>query len=593
MMGLNAAILVSVLTTRQKSTIYASKVAVYSRSFTLAIMFSVRQMIATNQELARQRAIEKSVLFGKKPTTFIEKKAAAITGHPDINPILQCKISIALDSILKFVDSEKDFENINVKSRISKYLDTINIETGSTLTLVHKLPILSVQPITPIEYVNVLDTEISTVVNIADFEYSMFNGKVKYRYMRETSFATYMYQNIMYFLNTFDVNSLEGIDTWMARYAVLLNHTKFSDYVAKKAFYQDIVSFGGIGYDTSFVPKYDVNNLRPQDPIPCSITDASQIEYYYKLNVFKTDQVPIDKIGIFLTFPFKNGHFIKPNGRIRYLGLDNRRRVLKSTRLMIKNICSVNDIEAALDSAARAIQLDDIIYRAVYSRNLKEQAVALMIIRRIVGNYARIGKYIIQIPNEMAVLSWTKLSCHNNPVILPPIYTDDKKATNYVSMIQDISQMCYNKMGASIICSSHFLPELNLSAIYRLLQTDSEKYIFYTLVLQDYPTVMYHDARDKLKPKFGTSNIDLEKYKRRKRPFINVSMDDSLNLFTRQLVDVSDDDNSNMENKCTPYDCFEMYEFHDEKLKILVADGDVELDRNQLVNFITLSIMRN
>lgn len=553
-------------------------------------MFSVRQTIATNQELARQRAIEKSVLFGKTPTTFIEKKAAAITGHPDINPILKCKVAIALDTILKFVESDNDFENVKIINRIRNHLETINIETGSTLTMVRKLPILSVQPIVPIEYVNVLETEISTVVNIADFEYTMFNGKVKYRYMRETSFATYMYQNIMYFLNTYDVNALEGIDTWLARYAVLLNRTKFSDYVAKKAFYQDIVYFHGVGYDTSFVPKYDVNNLRPQDPIPCSITDESQIDYYYKLNVLRTDQVPIDKIGIFLTFPFKDGHFIKPNGRIRYLGLDNRKRALKSVRLMIKNICSVNDIEAALDSAARGMQLDDIIYRAVYSRNLKEQAVALMIIRRIVGNYARVGKYIIQIPNEMTLLSWTKLSCRKNSIILPPIYTDDNKAPHYVSMIQDISQICYDKMGASIICSNHFLPELNLSAIYQLLQTDAEKYIFYTLVLQDYPIPMYYDAREKLKPKFGTAHIDLEKYKQMKRPFINVSMEDRLNSITQPLVDMSDD-TFTMENKCTPYDCFEMYEFHDEKLKILVTDGDVELDRNQIVNFITLSII--
>ncbi|AQN78576.1 ACH96155.1 GrBNV gp76-like protein [Kallithea virus] len=575
-------------------------------------MFSVRETVATNKELARQRAIEQVVLFGKRPTTFIEKKAAAIIGHPLINPILNCKIRNSLDVILEFSNVENNndndngdgggygvngstndvtlpnFEDPELKNRIRHHLDTVNVEIGSTLKFIRKLPILSVQPIQPIEYTSVLAIRRDSAVNLADFENILFNGRVKYRYMRGTSFAAYVYQNILYSLNTYNVESLEGLDVWQARYAVFLKRTNLAEYAAMKAFYIDTVYFQGVGYDTSFVPKYDVANLKPQDPIPYSVTDASQIDYYYKVDVKSVLKIPDEKIGIFLTFPFKDGHYIKPNGRIRYLGLNNNKSInnaiLKSSRLMIDNICSLNDLEAALDNAARSVKLDDIIYRAVYSKSLKEQAVALLIIRRIVGNYVRVGKYIIHVPNEMTILSWTKISCDRMPIMLPPIYEDRIQTNIYVAMIRDIAQSCYNKMGACILASKYFVPEINLSSVYQMLKNDSEKYVFFTMVMQEYPTPMYLNARNALNPTFGDSHIDLSKYSQRKRQFVNTSINERLNDITEPLVDTPN-------YECTPYDCMELYEFHNDQLKVLVETGDVGLDTDQLVNFITLSIL--
>lgn len=551
-------------------------------------MFSIRQTTATNSELQRQQMVEDVVLFGKEPTTFIGKKAAAIVQSKSINPIIQAKVAIALDNLLEIASDEKELEKPDIKCRIREHLANVNIQTGQIIHLPRKLPILSTQPVMPPDYTAPLEITYATMVNIAEFEYQVFRGKVRYRYMRNTSFATYMYQNILYMLDVNDAKLLEGMDVWQAHYAVLLKHTDFNEYVAKKSFYEDQVTYMGISYDTTFVPNYDVNNLQPQDPIPCSVTNQSQINYYYNFDVMNTVSVPDDKLGIFLTFPFKNGHYIKPTGKIRYLGINPPSALRKSSRLLIQNICSMNDLESAMDSVARSIRLDEIIYRAVYAPTLREQAVALMIIRRIVGNYARIGKYLVQMPNEMTLLSWTKLECKNSPVILPPQYPS-KTTSLYVSMIQDIAMSCFSKMGAAVICSNYGLPEINYSTVYNLLQTDAEKYIFYTLVLQRYPLPMYYKIRKILKPTFGKNTVDMARYPR----FINLSytnntLSDRLNLITTPLVDnksINDDGNI-----CTPYNCSEMYEFNDPQLKSLVLYGDIELNRDQLASFIALSI---
>ncbi|AUQ43958.1 putative gp76-like protein [Esparto virus] len=549
------------------------------------IMFSPRQTIATNDELSRQYLVEQILLFDERPTTYIGKKAAAIYGCNNVSTILKYKIYNALDKIQEYAKNINDFSNESVRRRIYDLLDTIHIDYGITIQLPQKPPILYTQPILPPVFTTTLRTATSTMVNIAEFEHMVFENKAQFRYLNNTSFATYMYQNILQMLNVSNIDTLEGVEMWQAKYAILLNRTNFNDYVARNAFYYDQVNFLGVGYDTSFVPKYDVNSLKVQDSIPATITDQSQIDYYYKLDVRKEQFIPKDKIGIFLTFPFKDGHYIKPSGKIRFLNMRPLADcTLKSTGLIIKNICGMNDIEAAIDNAARSVKLNDLIYRTVYSKNLKEQAVTLMIIRRIVGEYGRFGKYLVQLPNEFSILSWTKLSCSRIPVILPPIYTSTD--TNvYVALVQDISQSCYSKLGASMLCSGFGIPEMNMAGVYQLLTNDAEKYVFYTLVLQVYPNPMYFTARSQLEPNFGQSNINLNKYPVYRRYFTNNTTLERVDMQSQPLVD--DSSNNNLSgNKCTPYSCSEMYEFNDRQLNTLVATGDVELNDLQYAHFI-------
>lgn len=547
-------------------------------------MFSTRTNFATNDEINRQQRIQDVILFGKRPTTLLEKKAAAISGHPTINPIIQAKIAKTLPTILKLVLHDKNNLNV-IKQQIKNYLRTVKLRKGDVIRLNRNLPILTLQPEIIPEYNVLLDVVPSVSVNILEFEYLCFNNRTLYRYLTDTSFAAYLFQNILYSLNVQTVKQLEGNNAWQARLALLLDRTDFNDYVAKTVFYTDEIQYMGVVYDCKFVPKYDVNNLITQESINEHITDYSLINYYYSLDVRRVKQVPLKNIGIFLTFPFKDGHYIQPSGKIVYL--NKFTDIKKSVRLTISELCNMSDIEFAIESAARTLTLDDVTYHAIYAKTLLEQAIALMIIRRLIGDILTLDTYRIQIPTELNILSWTKLACSNSKIILPPNYKS-KDTPMYVGLIQDIAQSCNSKLGAAMLCSSFYIPEINISNVYDTLTTDAEKYILFTIILQDYTISMYYVARQRLNPIFGRSAIDLSKYPKFTRQYNDTTVSDRLDSLTEPLL-APTDINSGV-SICPPYKCMEMYEFTNPQLNDLVKFGDTEMDEHQIANFIALLV---
>lgn len=552
-------------------------------------MFSTRTDFANNDELNRQIEIENVVLYGKTPTTFIMKKAAAIYGHKKINIIGQAKIRQSLDYILSFVTSTDDLKNEKTRERIRNFLKSVNIEIGTTLMLPKKLPILTLQPEPIPSYTKILDTTVISPVNIGDFEYLCFKNKIRFRYLKDSNFATYMYQNILNYLNAGSSDELIGNQSWQAQLALLIEATDFSDYAAMQAFYDDTISYRGVSYDTSFVPKYDVKSLEPQDPMNTHINDARMIDYYYSLDERRTSKVPINMIGIFLTFPFKNGHYIRPTGKIVHLKLKSY-NTLQSSRIAISNLCDMYDIESAIESAARTIPLDDAIYYAVYSKNLKEQSIALLILRRLIGDVLTIGEEHINIPSEINVLSWTKKSCNNQKLVLP-IQIQDRNYKIYLELIQDIAASCCDKLTASLICSNYFIPEIHITEIYSFLTNDAEKYILFTLILQEYRIESYYLALKNLKPNFGRSIIDLSRYEPNNRLYMDTIITDRLDTMSEPLL-LPSDINSDV-NICSPYSCPEMYEFTNPQLNDLAKYGDAILDQDQLSNLISLMVYSN
>ncbi|ATY70189.1 GrBNV gp76-like protein [Tomelloso virus] len=543
-------------------------------------MFTLRTELPTNEELARQSEMIDVVLYGRNPTTFIQKKTAAIYGQKGVNVITQAKVFQSLDHILTFINSDDDLTVNKNQERIRNYLKSVNIELGTPLVLPKKLPILAQQPpeVDMGRLNAVFDTTIAPPVNIGQFEELCFQNRIRFRYLRNSSFASYMYQNLLYYLNASSADELIGNDTWQAHLALLIDRIDYSDYLTMEAFYVDSITYRGVEYDCSFVPSYDVRSLDPQDPVNPKLNDQAMIDYYYSLNERSKIVIPTNMMGIFLVFPFKNGHYIRPSGEIVHLTLNNY-NTLKSSRIAISNLCDMYNIESAIETEARLIPLDDAIYYAVYSKDLREQAIALLIIRRIVGNTLIIGEERIELPSELNILSWTKHSCSDRALVMPKLI-EDRGHVFYLEMIQDIAASCTSKLNATLICSNYFIPELHISQVHSLLKNDAEKYILFTLILQEYRIDGYRRARKNLKPTFGASLISLDKYAmtniRKNSKYAKNSSGDFISAGDL--------------NVCSPYSCMNLYEFTDTSLNTLAKTGDVDLDNSQLASFITLMI---
>lgn len=552
-------------------------------------MFVVRENLATNDELLRQKNVCSVILQGKLPTTYLEKNAAALIGHKTIDPLVQARVYSSLNRITTLLTSKHDLEKPVVLERVREIVRNTRLTPKDRVRITCKPPVLTLHPDKIETSSGSLDTETSTNANLTEFEYLCFRNNIRYRYMVNTNFATYMYQNLLHYLQIESnvTKSLEACnDVWQSRLATLIATTDFDVNVVMAAFYRNTVEYDGAMYDTSFVPKYDVKAIQPQESIDFNLNDGELVEYYNALDERSAHTVPDNKMAIFLTFPFKNGHHIRPNGKIVYLNIDTY-RCRRSAKLVIQELCSLFDIETAVDSAARLVSLDNAIYYAVYAENLKQQAMALLILRRLVGDTVTIDTYTIDIPSELNVLSWLRLSCSNTNIVLPPI-RESKSLNNSLVLIRDIANSCFSQLGASILCSSFCIPEIDMGALYTLLETDAQKYVFFTFVLQEYPLHMYLNARRQLDPAFGNNSIDLSAHVKCKRSYSNTTIGERLDMLSEPLLKPSDVNNE--VTLCNPYKCTEIYEFSDPQLNGLVRTGDVQLNDVQLSNFIALFV---
>lgn len=604
-------------------------------------MFTKRTAFATNAELLNQRDVNRIVLQGAKPTTLIEKKAAAIYGHYDIPCVAQAILYNNFDQLQQILESasiELESKNTDlgmnynpndldalgnlivnplVQQRILVLLQqSKNILPENQkheyhriqLTISKKAPTLTLMP-QPI-MVQHRDYEMVTsqyvkASTLAEFEYLCFNNRTQFRYMGATNFATYMYQNILYYLQLDETqlastiikpcaNPISKSDPWQQRLAQLILRINFNSDLVTLAFYENTIQYHNIIFDTSFVPKYDVRAIEPQHAINYShINDVELIAYHQTLDVRNTSRIPLSKIAIFLALPFKDGHFIKPCGTIVHVNLDqtvNR----KSSRLILQDLCTIYDVESAIENAARTLNLDDAVYYAVNSKSLKQQALALMVIRRLVGDTVTISGHEIHLADDLNIMSWLEITCTDRHSVLPLIrlHAPASAVDKCVNMIQDIVASCCSKRGAAFLCSTYGIPEYILGNVYSKLKRSSEKYIFFTLVLQEYPLQMYDDLRCQLtNVVFGQNIIDLSaNYKPFTRKYINSSVSERAHLYSEQLLR-PDEVNSDV-TLCNPIKCSEAYEYVDQQLNALVRNEPVMMNKQQIANFIALLLIQ-
>lgn len=553
-------------------------------------MFVLRDDMPTNDELSRQSAIVNVVLYGQEPTTYMTKKAAAICGHPSINIVAQAKIQKSLDHILDIIDDDCDLADPKTIERLRTHLKAQRLGIGAHFVLPKKQSFIlqqnigsnaeaSALPSSPANEVQ-FETAVASKVNIGEFEALCFENNTIFRYLRDGLFSTYMYQNLMYYLNATSTQELVGNETWQAHLALFISQVDFCEHATMQAFYKDSVMYLGIKYDTSFVPSYDVRSLEPQEPIDGQTSDGRMLKYYNDLDEKQTTTVPSNMIGIFLVFPFKNGHHIRPSGKIVHLRLKSY-TTQKSSQLALVNLCNMYNSESGLESTANTMPLDDAIYHAVYAPTLKEQAIALLILRRLVGDTLHIGEERIALPTEMNVLSWSQITCktEDQQLVLPVKITSEHHRY-YLELVQDIAAASMDKLSAVLKCHRFFIPEMHISEVYEQLTTDAERYVLLTLVLQDYRIDAYHTARAKLRPVFvapGSSTVDLEKYAGNNRRYTDFWME-------RGAKTVA------LGNVCPPHSCIDLYRFADPSLQKLAVSGDVTLDREQMASFIALMV---
>lgn len=557
-----------------------------------------------------------------------------------------------------WADYDRALQDPSTIRRIADLVASVGAPTfGDVLLLPLRPPVFAVVP-TPVP---VRHRNLETVrchgphPNLYDFERLVFNNRTIHRYYSNTDFAAYLYQNLLFSLDARDVAELASDERWQAKLAVLLWRVKLNQICAFAAFYEDRVVCDGQEYDSSFVPFYDVRAIVPlsrdrgnDDPdqikrswntaigeITCTLDrgstrqpsqlqtndwsdedgddasdrdDRESVLYYYRdFDPATTARVPLRHMGLFMVFPFKAGYYVRPDGRPIFLNVKPYRR--ESVRLLMERVCGVDSLEAVVDSLSRQFDCEDAISYAVHSEDLVRLGVALLVLRRMVGDRVTIATFSVQLPTEMNVLEWTHTWCREATTVLPRGLTDDFCVERQLRLINEIANRAATELDVSMLCSPFRLIECQLEPVFRRLANDAERYVFYTLLMQDYPNAMYWRARKTLRPvfrvnsnqthdtvadgtRFGaplqTNLLTLsDRFPANCRPYNDSLVSDRVNAYAEPLVRPTDISRP-IESHCQQLNSPERYEFTNQQLNDLVAYGNAVLTDDQYGAYVSM-----
>lgn len=557
-------------------------------------MFTHRKEIPQDDAIRRQRVVL-GIILGRtrQPITVLEKRAAVYGRHAAINAVTRFTLLKRIDMV-KEMAAGIHFEPSLRQSLRRLLADPIIPEYGDTLTLPLKPNTLVTRP-PPIEPYNFdLRVKRSTRANIREFEDLVFSGrKIRYRYYDDTSFAAYLYQNLLHVLGAHSVDELLGNQDWRARLALLLDETDLNEQVARDAFSEDRVAYRGRFYDTSFVPGYDVHSVKPVTRIGTSVTrnkNSQAIKEWLNFEPSSTRQNDAQIPEAFASFPFKNGYYVQTNGKIVYLDIPRSKSLLADAQL--RNLgCVMGEIECAISEISRTITQQDAIALAVNAKTIDEAGLTLMILRRMTGDRVYVKSYTITLPEEYEILSWMQIPCFTRrttndgklTITLPIENPPNETTIESVALVSDIARSCFSAIGACILCSSYCLLEIDLYSIYIKLRNDAEKYVFFTLVMQYHSSNLMLLARNRLKPVFGRdSTVNVSRlYKPNARVWFDRTMHDRLQDNTIDLLRPEDINVETLRVDCTDVEsCLDQFEFTDDKLRSLV--DNVEDERNDV-----------
>lgn len=563
-------------------------------------MYKLRKVFPNNKELSRQKKIQR-IIFGARPFTKLDKLAAAVLNNSYINSTRAFKIEKRGEQILELLNNDDLTDQYTIQKKRNDILQIINstkFEKGNIFQLSHKNKIktLYFEPTPPIHIKWTIAQK--TYVSLAEFERIMFDNNVFIRYYENVKFIDYIVENLKHYLNIQSIDEIADNLIWQARLLQFIDATDYNEYTLIKSFYENKIMYNNIIYDTKFIPKYPVLELKHQILPTTKFNNDKEINYWNSINLSSIDKIPLEYLSIFMVFPFKDGFYIQPNGTIIKIPLKPIKR--KSLIVTIDSVCSLDDLEAVLDQTSQLYKVDEILNWTVYGKTLKHVGLGILLLRRYYGNILTISSYKIALPNEYNVLSWLALQCTNAETslgVLLPLsgYSTIKNHTAdiTVNLIRDIIKTCQTAFGAAILCSNYCILESDMYLVYQQLNTPTEKYIFLILVFQYYPYYTYHKAIKSIKGEleFGndTSINVLDLYKPSVRNYKNIPIEEKLQSLSIPMV--RKQDLTSTVNTCDPTKCPELYEFVNPQLNELARTGTIKFQTpKEFANYIDLCI---
>lgn len=566
-------------------------------------MYKLRQTFPTNEERSRQHKIQR-VLFGAVPASRVEKLAAAVLNNAYVNSVRAFKLERQSDQIQTILDTQDLTDDVRIFERrrqILKAIETVKFQPGDTFQLSYKNKTPTLYPELNKPTITRWTQVPSVRVTLVDFEQLVFNNKILVRYYENVRFIDYIVANIKYYLDVDSVEETVGNMLAQAKLLQFIDQTDYNEFTLIRAFYDDTVTYQDVVYDTSFVPKYPVQDLKHQLSPIISVDNSDEIAYWNSIDLSTINTIPMQYLAIFMVFPFKNGFYVQPTGKITKIPVKPKKRT--SLINVLGSVCSSDDLEAVLDQTSRLYSADEVLHWTLNERSLRNVGLGILLLRRYYGDILTINPFKIALPNEYTVLSWLTLQCGTDdtyPGVLLPLNNNEsnnlelsRTAVITLALIRDIIAAAQDAFGVSMLISNYCILESDMYPIYQKLVSSTEKYVFLSMVYQYYPYYNYHRALQILSKNlnFGrdtTVNV-ISIYKPNTRHYVNAPLSFKLSQMTVPIVRPQDV-NSDIA-VCSPIACPDLYELTDPQLRDLARFGTLQFTTpKQFANYVDLCI---
>ncbi|ABO45409.1 unknown [Gryllus bimaculatus nudivirus] len=583
------------------------------------------------------RFLKPSVRF----TNPLQYVTSAILFQANIDKILCAKILKYLPHIIEFFKINKNdtteikfqtliglITNDDLKERILNFTNSVGLEKNDIITISRKKIIFTTFPQKIKEYKKniVIEKAYVKINSLFDFEHTIFSKNITFKYYENVNFAFYIYMNLMNDLGIKDDSELLLFNSWKSKLALLLVQTNFDNKVAVSAFRNNTVTYKGVVYDTSFVPKYNVQDIRPiQRNMTNPINVQNMISYRNQLNVRTTKKIDLKYLPFFYTFPFKDGHLIKSDGQIVFMNVPEPTNYVKRIISSSLSICSLDNVEELVKYVIERLSISEIISTAVNSNSLSEQALALLALWFIRGSYMYINYIKINLPSLTNLLKWNLClftpDMSNVSIILPPLYNNIYKNSYfelnvklYTNLVKHIASIAQSAIAVCILCSKYKIPEIVITHVYNNLDENLGKknttqlFVFFTLLIQENYNFIYINARNLLKPTFDTKvtntgillpeeievyqyyNIqvpNIEPFKKNSSPYVDKTWKQMLNESSLKIFALGDIGSAKID--CVLDECLSLPD-QTTKLDFLAKNNYCPLNNLEIAAFITLSV---
>lgn len=612
----------------------------------------------------RQREIAKFALgtVVKTSTDFL-RKAAAILVPDRLNPITLQKIVNDLPRLLERLDmaSPSDLDKIasdaKLRERIRNEVGIISALPPPNSIVLKRSPVLRTNPTTSLELcMHDGDSSLpnldeghfelrsvpSRAISLYDFERFAFDNDIRTRYEEIIDFGTYIWDNLLNYFGANEYREGLGEGDWRGELLRLLNaHCAQRDKLAVHAFYDDYIELSnGQYYDARYIPKYPVLDLDKIEiptarkmEIERNLPSVSDFKAWQKFDPRVETSYNIDSsLGrMFRVLPFKNG-YVMHKGRIQNVAqaIDSATAIPPTNHITTvlriafdlsrrSHVCGPAEVDSVIESLWGAVTWEDALYSVVMNRafTIAQNLFNLLLLKRMLWGTQKlkIANVKIQLPSDEVLYSYLFTHCAihaaNDPsptsvyarALLPPTgpSVDEKRVSRQVDLVRQIAASAQSFGAACLAASRWRLIELDFATVFRRLDTQAERYVALTMLMQDYPeNELYWLLREDLVSgvEFGIEST----LKTLPSPSDNADLlaraywSSPRSIATRANPEIVDAGGSEFCNKnyCSPVTCPQLYEFVDENLRKLcenpdISFGELDLTDRQIASYLLVT----